>query len=77
MIGNFMTQLAILWLVYRLTDSALLLGLAGFLSQLPVFLLAPISGVLADRYNRQRLMLLLQVLGMVISVSLTALTFLH
>lgn len=76
MIGNFMTQLAILWLIYRLTDSALLLGIAGFLSQLPVFALAPISGVLADRYNRQHLMLVLQLLGMVISISLTVFTFL-
>jgi MFS family permease len=77
MIGNFMTQLAVLWLIYRLTDSALLLGIAGFLSQLPVFALAPISGVLADRYNRHHLMLLLQILGMAISISLTGLTFLH
>jgi MFS family permease len=76
MTGNFMTQVAILWLIYRLTDSALLLGLAGFLGQLPVFLLAPVSGVLADRYNRRHLMLLLQFIGISISISLTVLTFL-
>lgn len=77
MIGSFMTQLAILWLIYRLTDSALWLGIAGFLSQLPVFALAPIAGVLADRYNRQHLMLLLQILGITLSIILTVLTFLH
>ncbi|MBW4444639.1 MAG: MFS transporter [Plectolyngbya sp. WJT66-NPBG17] len=76
MIGNFMTQVAILWLIYRLTNSAQLLGLAGFLGQLPVFLLAPVSGILADRYSRRRLMLLLQIFGIAVSIGLTVLTFL-
>lgn len=76
MTGNFMTQVAILWLIYRLTDSALLLGLAGFLGHLPVFVLAPVSGILADRYNRHRLLLLLQVVGISLSVILTVITFL-
>ncbi|MCC5622681.1 MFS transporter [Nostoc sp. CHAB 5715] len=76
MTGNFMTQVAILWLIYRLTDSALLLGLAGFFGQLPVFVLAPISGILADRYDRYRLLLLFQVIGIFISVTLTVITFL-
>ncbi|MHC5771858.1 MAG: MFS transporter, partial [Nostoc sp.] len=58
MTGNFMTQVAVLWLIYRLTDSALLLGIAGFFGQLPVFALAPISGILADRYNLHHLLLL-------------------
>jgi MFS family permease len=75
MTGNFMT-LATLWLIYRLTDSALLLGIAGFLGQLPVFLLAPISGILADRYNRYRLLLLFQWIGISISLILTLITFL-
>jgi MFS family permease len=76
MIGNFMTQVAILWLIYRLTNSALLLGVTGFLGQLPVFLLAPVSGILADRYNRHHLMLLLQIFGVAVSIALTILTFL-
>jgi MFS family permease len=76
MTGNFMTQVAILWLIYRLTDSALLLGLAGFFGQLPVFALAPISGILADRYNRHHLLLLLQVVGIALSIILTIITFL-
>ena len=76
MTGNFMTQVATLWLIYRLTDSALLLGIAGFLGQLPVFLLAPISGILADRYNRYRLLLLFQWIGISISLILTLVTFL-
>jgi len=76
MTGNFMTQVAILWLIYQLTDSALLLGLAGFFGQLPVFALAPISGILADRYNRHHLLLLLQVVGITLSAILTIITFL-
>ncbi|MBD2440529.1 MFS transporter [Nostoc sp. FACHB-110] len=76
MTGNFMTQVAVLWLIYQLTDSALLLGIAGFFGQLPVFALAPISGILADRYNRHRLLLLFQIAGISVSVILTVITFL-
>ncbi|WP_330484988.1 MFS transporter [Tumidithrix elongata] len=76
MTGSFMTQVAILWLIYKATDSALLLGISGFLGQLPVFLLAPVSGILADRYNRKHLMILLQVLGISISIALMIVSFL-
>nr|WP_313933901.1 MULTISPECIES: MFS transporter [Nostocales] len=76
MTGNFMTQVAVLWLIYQLTDSALMLGIAGFFGQLPVFALAPISGILADRYNRHRLLLLFQLVGISISIILTVITFL-
>ncbi|MCG6136527.1 MAG: MFS transporter [Nostoc sp. LLA-1] len=76
MTGNFMTQVAVLWLIYQLTDSALLLGLTGFLGQLPVFLLAPVSGILADRYNRYHLLFLFQAVGICVSVTLTIITFL-
>ncbi|MCF4967392.1 MFS transporter [Nostoc sp. CMAA1605] len=75
MTGNFMTQVAVLWLIYQLTDSALLLGLAGFFGQLPVFALAPISGILADRYNRHHLLLMLQIVGISLSIILTVITF--
>jgi MFS family permease len=77
MTGNFITQVTVLWLIYRLTDSALLLGISGFLGQLPVFVLAPVAGLLADRYHRHRLMLLLQLFGVSISIVLTVLTFLN
>ena len=49
LIGTWMDQVAESWLVYRLTGSALLLGTVAFASQIPVFLLAPIGGALADR----------------------------
>ncbi len=69
-----MTQIATLWLIYELTQSALLLGLAGFLSQLPTFLLAPFGGVFADRWNRHRLLIGIQAIGCILSVTLSILT---
>src|SRR6202041_3602342 len=52
--GSWMDNIAEAWLVYRLTGSSLLLGTVAFAGQIPVFLLAPIGGMVADRGNRQR-----------------------
>ena len=65
LIGTWMQQVAVGWLVYRLTGSALLLGLVGFVSQGPGFLLAPIAGVLADRLNKHRIVFTTQLIMMV------------
>src|SRR5581483_4268344 len=72
-IGNWMTSVAISWLVYRLTDSAFLLGLVGFSQQIPLFLLGPIAGVWVDRLNRRRVLIVAQVLAMLQSLALAAL----
>ncbi|MBJ6723956.1 MFS transporter [Geomesophilobacter sediminis] len=64
LIGTWMQQVAMSWLVYRLTGSALLLGTIGFCSQAPTFVVAPIAGVLADRWNRRRLLMLTQSFAM-------------
>src|SRR3954447_16782254 len=64
LIGTWMTRIAASWLVYRLTGSALLLGLVGFAGQIPSFLLAPFAGVLVDRWNRHRLPVITQVLAL-------------
>ncbi|MBN2273888.1 MAG: MFS transporter [Bacteroidales bacterium] len=61
LIGTWMGNVALSWLVYRLTGSVFLLGLVGFTSQIPMFILSPLSGVLTDRYNRHTMMLLAQV----------------
>src|SRR6202045_5063040 len=53
LVGTWMQSVAQSWLVYRLTGSGLLLGAVGFASQIPVFLVAPIGGITADRANRQ------------------------
>src|SRR5271157_3875775 len=64
LIGTWMQRVAVGWLVYRLTDSAFLLGVVGFSTQIPAFVLAPFAGVLADRWNRHGLLILTQVLAM-------------
>lgn len=64
LVGTWMQQVAMSWLVYRLTGSAFLLGVVGFTSQIPTFLLAPVAGVLADRWNRRALLLATQALSM-------------
>jgi len=64
LVGTWMQQVAMSWLVYRLTNSAFLLGVVGFTSQIPTFLLAPLAGVLADRWNRRRLLIITQALAM-------------
>jgi MFS family permease len=68
-----MTQLATVWLVYRLTDSPLMLGVVGFTSQIPSFFLSPFGGVFADRFSRHRTLIGTQILAMLQSLSLAAL----
>ncbi len=64
LIGTWMQNIAMGWLVYSLTGSALLLGVVGFCSQIPVFILSPFAGVLADRMNRYKILLVTQTLAM-------------
>ncbi len=73
LIGSWMQSIALSWLVYRLTGSVFLLGLIGFLGQIPTFLLTPFSGVLTDRFNRLRIMTLTQVFYMVQATTLALL----
>ncbi len=73
LIGTWMTRIATSWLVYRLTKSALLLGLVGFAGQIPAFLLTPFAGVLVDRWNRHYLLVVTQVLAMLQSLALALL----
>jgi MFS family permease len=73
LIGTWMTRIATSWLVYRLTGSALLLGVVGFAGQIPSFLLAPFAGVLVDRWNRHRLLVITQVLALLQSLAMAIL----
>jgi MFS family permease len=73
LIGTWMTRIATSWLVYRLTDSALLLGISGFASQIPAFFFAPIAGVWIDRWDKRRTLVITQVLAMVQSFALATL----
>ena len=72
LIGTWMQSVAMSWLVYRLTGSAFLLGVVGFTSQIPTFLLAPVAGVFADRWNRRHLLIATQVLAMLQAAVLAA-----
>ncbi len=74
LIGTWMQTVAQSWLVYRLTNSAVLLGFVGFASQIPVFLLAPVGGSAADRYNRRRILLATQTTSMFLALVLATLT---
>ena len=74
LIGTWMQVIALSWLVYDLTDSALLLGLVGFFSQIPYFFIAPFSGVFVDRWNRHRIMVVTQSLSMIQAFLLAFLT---
>src|SRR5207253_384811 len=74
LVGTWMTRIATSWLVYRLTGSALLLGVVGFAGQIPSFLLAPFAGVLVDRWNRHRLLVATQVLALLQSLALAILS---
>jgi len=76
LVGTWMQSVAQSWLVYRLTGSSLLLGLVGFAGQFPVFLLAPIGGVVADRYSRHRIVIATQTSAMLLAFLLSALTLL-
>jgi len=58
--GTWMQQVALGWLVYRLTGSVLLLGVVGFASQIPSLFLGPIAGALADRHDRRSLLIATQ-----------------
>jgi MFS family permease len=73
LIGSWMTQIATVWLVYHLTQSVFMLGVVGFTSQIPSFVLAPFGGVFADRFPRHRILIGTQVLAMVQSLTLAAL----
>jgi MFS family permease len=73
-IGTWMTRVATSWLVYRLTNSALLLGAVSFVGQIPTFLLAPIAGVLVDRIDRRKVLVWTQALAMLQSLALAWLT---
>ena len=77
LIGNWMTRLATTWLVYRLTHSALLLGVVGFAGQILSFLLGPFAGVWVERLNRRKLLVWTQAAAAVQSLAMAALTLTH
>jgi len=74
LVGTWMQNVAQAWLVYRMTGSAVLLGAIGFANQIPVFLIAPIGGAVADRYNRKYVVIATQTASMLLAFILAWLT---
>jgi MFS family permease len=75
LIGTWMQTTAQLWLVYKLTGSAALLGVFGFANQVPILFLAALGGYIGDRYNRHHGVIWTQIASMVLAFALAALTF--
>ena len=75
--GSWMTQIAMTWLVYRLTGSAWMLGVVAFSGQIPAFILGPFAGVMVDRWPRHRVLVVTQILAMLQSGALAVLTLTH
>ena len=73
--GTLVQGVALSWVVYQLTGSALLLGLVGFAGQIPLFLLTPLAGVFVDRHSRHRILVITQTLSMVLALLLAALAY--
>src|SRR3954471_8605519 len=74
LIGTWMQQIAEVWLAYRLTHSAFYLGVVGFASQFPIFVIAPLAGVWIDRLDRKKLLITTQALEMLQALVLALLT---
>src|ERR1700680_3445825 len=72
--GTWMDNIAEAWLVYRLTGSSLLLGTVAFAGQIPVFFLAPLGGMMADRLNRRNVLIATQTTSMILAFILAILT---
>lgn len=74
LVGTWMDTIAEAWLVYRLTGSSLLLGTVAFASQIPVFLMAPLGGMAADRWDRRSIVIATQTTSMILAFILAMLT---
>src|SRR5438552_5037491 len=72
--GTWMQQVAQSWLIYRLTHSAMLLGFVGFAGQIPSFIIGPLGGYVADRFDHRRTIIVTQTLSMILAFILAVLT---
>jgi len=77
LVGTWMQSIAMSWLIYRITNSVFLLGMVSFLSQIPTFLFSSVAGVLADRLNKRRVLVVTQTLAMVQALILAVLVLTH
>jgi MFS family permease len=75
LIGTWMQKTAVSWVVYTLTHSKFMLGVTLFATMFPSFLLSFLGGVVSDRYNRYKVLLLTQIISMIQAILLTLLIF--
>ena len=75
--GTWIQNTAQLWFIYRLTGSAALLGIFGFMNQIPMLLLSSVGGYVGDRYSRHRGVIATQAVSMLLAFLLAALTLAH
>ncbi len=75
LIGTWIQMVAVTWLVYKMTNSAFILGVVGFSGQIPLFIIAPFAGVIADRWDKKRILLITQSLALVQALILSILVF--
>jgi len=75
LIGTWIQRITVPWLVYRLTGSVFLLGLVGFAGQIPTFLMSPFAGVLIDRWNRHKILVVTQILALIQAMVLALLFY--
>ncbi len=77
LIGTWIQQIALGWTIYELTHSSWLLGLVSFAGQLPLFVLTPFAGVLVDRWDRHRTLIITQSLSMLQALALALVVSTH
>jgi MFS family permease len=77
LIGTWVQQIALGWTIYELTHSSFLLGLVGFAGQLPLFIVTPFAGVLVDRFNRHRTLIVTQTLSLLQALALALVVSTH
>ncbi|HEY5937133.1 MAG TPA: MFS transporter [Kofleriaceae bacterium] len=75
LVGTWLTRFATIWMAYRLTGSPFVLGMVAFFGHAPTVVIAPIAGVLIDRWDRHRVLVLTQVAAMLQSAALAAFAF--
>ncbi|NOU18642.1 MAG: MFS transporter [Bacteroidales bacterium] len=75
LLGTFIQQIALGWLIYTLTNSAVYLGVIGFAAQIPALILTPIAGVYADRMNRRKVLIAAQTVAMFMALLMATLYF--
>lgn len=75
LIGTWVQRIAAPWLVYTMTDSAFMLGFVGFVGQLPTLLISPLAGVVSDKYNKHKMLLITQIALMIQAFLLAILAF--